>query len=162
MPDSLNRPASRATQRGADSPVSPGYEMWISCAAVVPAMSPRTAAQIKTASFFRINSLSCGQELAEAADRLVDAEFPERLPQLRRQMADGGNAEVGLDRVEHVERRELRARQVEAVELRRAVHRLARGGVHLSFGDIRSEEHTSELQSLAYLVCRLLLEKKKQ
>src|SRR2546423_8729678 len=26
---------------------------------------------------------------------------------------------------------------------------------------IRSEEHTSELQSLAYLVCRLLLEKKK-
>src|SRR2546425_5636478 len=26
----------------------------------------------------------------------------------------------------------------------------------------RSEEHTSELQSLAYLVCRLLLEKKKE
>src|SRR2546425_13102733 len=32
----------------------------------------------------------------------------------------------------------------------------AAGGV----GDGRSEEHTSELQSLAYLVCRLLLEKK--
>src|SRR5687767_15728717 len=28
--------------------------------------------------------------------------------------------------------------------------------------DVRSEEHTSELQSLAYLVCRLLLEKKKK
>src|SRR2546425_12973164 len=28
--------------------------------------------------------------------------------------------------------------------------------------NIRSEEHTSELQSLAYLVCRLLLEKKKE
>src|SRR2546425_9478699 len=28
-------------------------------------------------------------------------------------------------------------------------------------GRLRSEEHTSELQSLAYLVCRLLLEKKK-
>src|SRR2546425_8275277 len=27
---------------------------------------------------------------------------------------------------------------------------------------MRSEEHTSELQSLAYLVCRLLLEKKKE
>src|SRR2546425_6277295 len=27
--------------------------------------------------------------------------------------------------------------------------------------NLRSEEHTSELQSLAYLVCRLLLEKKK-
>src|SRR2546425_7210357 len=29
-------------------------------------------------------------------------------------------------------------------------------------GEERSEEHTSELQSLAYLVCRLLLEKKKK
>src|SRR2546425_8949615 len=29
-------------------------------------------------------------------------------------------------------------------------------------GASRSEEHTSELQSLAYLVCRLLLEKKKK
>src|SRR6266404_8344211 len=33
-----------------------------------------------------------------------------------------------------------------------AIQRLARGAA-------RSEEHTSELQSLAYLVCRLLLEK---
>src|SRR5687767_15750536 len=31
-----------------------------------------------------------------------------------------------------------------------------------SGGGARSEEHTSELQSLAYLVCRLLLEKKKR
>src|SRR2546423_4089913 len=32
----------------------------------------------------------------------------------------------------------------------------------LSTRAARSEEHTSELQSLAYLVCRLLLEKKKR
>src|SRR2546425_9523198 len=31
---------------------------------------------------------------------------------------------------------------------------------HHALERIRSEEHTSELQSLAYLVCRLLLEKK--
>src|SRR2546425_548790 len=31
-----------------------------------------------------------------------------------------------------------------------------------NLGAVRSEEHTSELQSLAYLVCRLLLEKKKK
>src|SRR2546425_2426459 len=31
-----------------------------------------------------------------------------------------------------------------------------------ALGATRSEEHTSELQSLAYLVCRLLLEKKKK
>src|SRR2546423_8731533 len=41
-----------------------------------------------------------------------------------------------------------------------AAHRIdaVRGDM---FYDKRSEEHTSELQSLAYLVCRLLLEKKK-
>src|SRR2546425_5502516 len=49
---------------------------------------------------------------------------------------------------------------------------LADGGLEVLGGDAlgaaadqaleRSEEHTSELQSLAYLVCRLLLEKKKK
>src|ERR1035441_10852736 len=33
---------------------------------------------------------------------------------------------------------------------------------HREYQEIRSEEHTSELQSLRHLVCRLLLEKKKQ
>src|SRR5205823_10272463 len=33
---------------------------------------------------------------------------------------------------------------------------------HVQLWVNRSEEHTSELQSLAYLVCRLLLEKKKK
>src|SRR2546423_7967659 len=37
-----------------------------------------------------------------------------------------------------------------------------RGGTACSCVFRRSEEHTSELQSLAYLVCRLLLEKKKK
>src|SRR2546425_3781280 len=35
-------------------------------------------------------------------------------------------------------------------------------GTGLNIAAARSEEHTSELQSLAYLVCRLLLEKKKK
>src|SRR3712207_7693708 len=35
-----------------------------------------------------------------------------------------------------------------------------RGGYYYLF--VRSEEHTSELQSRQYLVCRLLLEKKKK
>src|SRR5712672_3813280 len=47
-----------------------------------------------------------------------------------------------------------------------ALERPARGHRELLLAEIRqpvdrSEEHTSELQSLAYLVCRLLLEKKK-
>src|SRR5687767_15657134 len=37
-----------------------------------------------------------------------------------------------------------------------------RGGMTNQNYRVRSEEHTSELQSLAYLVCRLLLEKKKK
>src|SRR5687767_15189417 len=37
-----------------------------------------------------------------------------------------------------------------------------RPGAFRALGLGRSEEHTSELQSLAYLVCRLLLEKKKK
>src|SRR2546425_9604281 len=53
-----------------------------------------------------------------------------------------------------------------AVESPRDNRRVAFQGVGVvwreSQPDERSEEHTSELQSLAYLVCRLLLEKKKK
>src|SRR2546425_7310342 len=43
------------------------------------------------------------------------------------------------------------------------VWRLQAAAYRLLVGQLeRSEEHTSELQSLAYLVCRLLLEKKKK
>src|SRR5258707_5672620 len=42
--------------------------------------------------------------------------------------------------------------------LARIVH--ARRAVHAAGRGVRSEEHTSELQSRQYLVCRLLLEKK--
>src|SRR5205823_13121827 len=55
-------------------------------------------------------------------------------------------------------------KQVEE-EFHRAIINAARnpGPLAESTGTgLRSEEHTSELQSLAYLVCRLLLEKKKQ
>src|SRR2546422_4348936 len=34
--------------------------------------------------------------------------------------------------------------------------------MNVHFNDLRSEEHTSELQSRLHLVCRLLLEKKKK
>src|SRR3989441_3430446 len=50
-------------------------------------------------------------------------------------------------------------RSVMTVELARATSRCFSSTTSHS---TRSEEHTSELQSLAYLVCRLLLEKKKK
>src|SRR3712207_7644853 len=49
----------------------------------------------------------------------------------------------------------------EALELCDRVAILNRGRL-VAVGTSRSEEHTSELQSRQYLVCRLLLEKKKQ
>src|SRR3712207_8865675 len=48
----------------------------------------------------------------------------------------------------------------QATGRRRPAERLARG-THDPPPPRRSEEHTSELQSRQYLVCRLLLEKKK-
>src|SRR3989441_4603238 len=50
------------------------------------------------------------------------------------------------------------AARLRAVKSRCAVRSCSPGRSRKSS---RSEEHTSELQSLAYLVCRLLLEKKK-
>src|SRR2546425_5007317 len=56
-----------------------------------------------------------------------------------------------------------RSRNIVAVVARVRITRSradsGRAGSSSSWG--RSEEHTSELQALAYLVCRLLLEKKK-
>src|SRR2546425_7978513 len=56
-----------------------------------------------------------------------------------------------------IETAELVVRLRDSVNRRTVLIRPA----HVADAD-RSEEHTSELQSLAYLVCRLLLEKKKK
>src|SRR2546427_5887087 len=45
---------------------------------------------------------------------------------------------------------------------RAAAWEFARHGPYAASRSLRSEEHTSELQSQSNLVCRLLLEKKKQ
>src|SRR3989441_1077910 len=49
---------------------------------------------------------------------------------------------------------------LDMIALGAELHDIGKIGVRESV--LRSEEHTSELQSLAYLVCRLLLEKKKK
>src|SRR2546425_6542702 len=54
-------------------------------------------------------------------------------------------------------RSEIRLAEAATVAAARAVQFALMGKLRK-----RSEEHTSELQSLAYLVCRLLLEKKKK
>src|SRR2546425_5121584 len=96
----------------------------------------------------------------------VRAKMPEPLLTESITDLDGARAgEVEVDVNGLVLRRTSAVRQWQtSVEVEwRALERL---GLALDLGvgrvlDGRSEEHTSELQSLAYLVCRLLLEKKK-
>src|SRR3712207_7525262 len=62
----------------------------------------------------------------------------------------------------HLGRRPVPTRAVGAVGAARPEDRARAQVAHVHVADVvRSEEHTSELQSRQYLVCRLLLEKKK-
>src|SRR3712207_9013760 len=80
-----------------------------------------------------------------------------RSPRGAQRVADG--PQVFRLRVAPAEEEELRAPVVEVVEQRAA--RLRAVAARAARLLVRSEEHTSELQSRQYLVCRLLLEKKK-
>src|SRR2546423_11917105 len=73
-----------------------------------------------------------------------------------------GGAEIGLEAVLLEEHPLQRLGAIDAVlgRKRGAAGDVPQDGVRLR-DETRSEEHTSELQSLAYLVCRLLLDKKK-
>src|SRR5687767_7621555 len=98
---------------------------------------------------------------------LLDA-VRDDMSRLQRTLGPEDRARVGqyLDTIREVERRiqkaEAQTADAPLPDLDRPVGVPAGYAEHarLMF-DLRSEEHTSELQSLAYLVCRLLLEKKK-
>src|SRR3712207_7582373 len=68
------------------------------------------------------------------------------------QQEKGSQPEPGTSAAEHQEHQDAERDQQQA-----AIH----PGRRASAPNRRSEEHTSELQSRQYLVCRLLLEKKK-
>src|SRR5205823_10117625 len=77
-------------------------------------------------------------------------------PAPRDRVVHPGAAALGFARIEvHVELPEENTRAV--ADLEEAHPRVPNRRLRRLDGD-RSEEHTSELQSLAYLVCRLLLE----
>src|SRR3712207_8091243 len=67
-----------------------------------------------------------------------------------RRVETDGRGHVCDERVDGIERGEARLAPIEAGDA------CAQREI-----DVRSEEHTSELQSRQYLVCRLLLEKKR-
>src|SRR5438046_7658695 len=69
-------------------------------------------------------------------------------------------SEEAVGRVTHAVARRVRDRGLRDVDAE-SEHRAHATAVHAVPAGVRSEEHTSELQSLTNLVCRLLLEKKK-
>src|SRR2546425_7192339 len=92
-------------------------------------------------------SLSTGQEASDA----IDATF---IAGLDPKSIFGRAGHARRCRLLHLSPRAGRGRIPSEAKRSEPPGRSARGRV-------RSEEHTSELQSLAYIVCRLLLEKKK-
>src|SRR2546430_12515865 len=86
-------------------------------------------------------------------------------------VAEEGNLTVAAERRLHTSQPSL-SRQIRDLEYEvgaelltrgaRGVELTAAGRAFLDHARLRSEEHTSELQSQSNLVCRLLLEKKKK
>src|SRR5574344_2430096 len=78
---------------------------------------------------------------------------------------DGGTRRVHDKRAEHEKRKDCAEQPLVELHIQAVFHYLTS---FVSISDyqastgVRSEEHTSELQSPDHLVCRLLLEKKKK
>src|SRR5437762_8510893 len=121
------------------------------------------------------------QELMEAAEYVTDAPIATSVHlamRLRKPLLVEGPAGVGKTEVAKVMARMLgtnliRLQCYEGLDASTALYewnyqkqllhiKLEEGGHNSRPMDERSEEHTSELQSPMYLVCRLLLEKKKK
>src|SRR5437763_14792209 len=90
---------------------------------------------------------------APSAQPSAPADSPQDLANIAAAMTDGrltarGLTQIYLDRIEALDRHGPQLRAVLETNSRAL--------------EVRSEEHTSELQSPMYLVCRLLLEKKKK
>src|SRR3989441_292129 len=130
---------------------------------LAPADVPAVGLPLERDQLARVGALLRGVRHGVAQPR-----HREHAPAVHPQRAVGGGVAVGA-RVEHERPRLHVARHDDGRAQLRLVgiagrrehggHRRARRREGALRG--RSEEHTSELQSLAYLVCRLLLEKKK-
>src|SRR2546425_3148182 len=109
--------------------------------------------------------LEVGQIQREEQSRRGEQRERERDPALRQE--PGPKPEQGNREERRVPDHAVEGnRHPEQLRVAAGLHLLARPDAALQRADdpdlVRSEEHTSELQSLAYLVCRLLLEKKKK
>src|SRR3712207_8922552 len=83
-----------------------------------------------------------------ATTEIYTLSLHDALPIFFHEAQNVGHAAAGIDHHRHRDRRRLVLEDIDRLRLS-------------VVEDLRSEEHTSELQSRQYLVCRLLLEKKK-
>src|SRR3712207_3663482 len=108
----------------------------------------------------RIQRGSLDKELGEDGRVYVYLDLYQNMSHPKSQVDHEALVEELRDRVRFLER-ELDRRSVEAERYQHIVAGLATANANLTDRlKERSEEHTSELQSRQYLVCRLLLEKK--
>src|SRR5687767_8693432 len=136
-------------------PAMPSFETFD----VRSAMDALADAIIVIAPDWRVRYLNAPWEriLSVRADQAVGQDFWETYPGLG---AEPGGAMIRATAADGSTRRFDLEIWI-ASELRSYGVRVARDDGGCVVVALRSEEHTSELQSLAYLVCRLLLEKKK-
>src|SRR2546425_3267081 len=97
---------------------------------------------------------------ADSVRRLMDGMRAGREQMLKIERDEDREMGGYLNPVQRARYQQLRERFMQRVNEMRAERR-ERREMGAPPPRVRSEEHTSELQSLAYLVCRLLLEKKK-
>src|SRR3989441_629867 len=103
-----------------------------------------------------VNNVAPGYTLTERQEELAEA-HAKAMGKSRREMIESWALQTPMRRMASAE--EIAA-AVAFLASERASY-ITGVTLQVDGGWVRSEEHTSELQSLAYLVCRLLLEKKK-
>src|SRR3712207_5489151 len=114
--------------------------------AVVPAKVPPATEQIQTLVSLAEKARKEGLLALEAQVKAIEDPFLKR------------GLQMGIDGTDP---EELRAVLESEIGAKKAEDKVA-AKFMTTMGGYRSEEHTSELQSRQYLVCRLLLEKKKK
>src|SRR3712207_8264551 len=99
-----------------------------------------------------------------ATTEIYTLSLHDALPIFPRARVEPRAGAAGAVRAHHLARRHARPRggRVGRGAAARVGDRPRGGGAEVRRARPRSEEHTSELQSRQYLVCRLLLEKKKK
>src|SRR5687767_15416250 len=95
----------------------------------------------------------CQVGCQQPADHRTQSQLGQVRSPFRRQRADPANLDRDTPKIREPTQGIGRQRKTSLIQLRF-------GCGEMQVANERSEEHTSELQSLAYLVCRLLLEKK--